>query len=92
MRTLIQIELISKFASHYVNGLSWQSFLSIHERNWEVASRILSNSVALSNSTISLIIPPGFFAFKIYSRLSNSPAWGFAIYLFKSLFTVGIQK
>ena len=28
----------------------------------------------ISNSTVSLIIPPDFFAFKIYSRLSNSPA------------------
>ena len=36
--------------------------------------RILSKSAALSNSTASLIIPPDFFAFKIYSRLSNSPA------------------
>ena len=33
--------------------------------------RILSNSAALSNSTASLIIPPDFFAFKIYSHLSH---------------------
>ena len=39
-----------------------------------VTYRILSNSAALSNSTTFVIIPPGFFAFKIYSRLSNSPA------------------
>ena len=36
--------------------------------------RILTNSAALSNSTASLIIPPDFFAFKIYSCLSNCPA------------------
>ena len=36
--------------------------------------RILSNSAALSNTTASLITPPDFFAFKIYSHLSNSPA------------------
>ena len=36
--------------------------------------RILSNSTFLSDSTASLIIPPDFFAFKIYSHLSNSPA------------------
>ena len=35
---------------------------------------ILSNSAALCNSTASIIIPPDFFAFKTYSRLSNSPA------------------
>ena len=37
--------------------------------------RILSNSAALSNSTASLIIPLGFFTFKIYLCLSNSPAF-----------------
>ena len=35
---------------------------------------ILSNSTTLSNSTASLVIPPDFFAFKIYSSLFNSPA------------------
>ena len=37
------------------------------------AYRILSNSAALSNSTASVMIPSDFFAFKTYSRLSNSP-------------------
>ena len=36
--------------------------------------RILSNSATLSNSAASLIMPPDFFAFKICSCLSNSPA------------------
>ena len=35
---------------------------------------ILSDSATVSNSTASIIIPPDFFAFKTYSRLSNSPA------------------
>ena len=43
----------------------------------EFIYRILSNSASLSNSTASLIIPPDFFAFKIYSRLSNSPTLWF---------------
>ena len=32
------------------------------------------SSVDISNGTACLIIPPEFFAFKIYSRLYNSPA------------------
>ena len=35
---------------------------------------ILSNNAALSNSTACLSIPTDSFAFKIYSRVSDSPA------------------
>ena len=40
-------------------------------------SSIFSNSATLSNSTASLIIPPDFFAFKIYFCLFNSPGLRF---------------
>ena len=47
---------------------------SVYQAGFYGSYRILSNSAALSNSTASLIIPPDFFTFKIYSRFSNSPA------------------
>ena len=54
-----------------LDGHEFEGFLCVRKT---FLNRILSNSAALSNSTASLIIPPDFFAFKIYSRLSNSPA------------------
>ena len=52
------------------------SYIRVHKSDIRTIHRhrILSNSAALSNSTASLIIPLGFFAFKIYLCLSNSPA------------------
>ena len=41
---------------------------------YDIRYTVVIPYATLSNSTVSLIIPPDLFTFKIYSRLSNSPA------------------